>query len=219
MGMQFLNGPMLRFPANGLPLTQAAKSISFWINLANLTTPAVQSVINAIENDGGNFGYQVGVRNNGIIMVWQYGGGVVIAAPAAIAINTWVHFAYTFDGTTHRLYQNGVQVATATGVTMQTGAPVDIQIGNNFWNEALNGRIEDVRMYDRSLGANEVMTVYTLRGCDVIVLGLDGRWKLNEAGSGAVTEPIDESEYDRQCTVTGTPTYINSILHYKHKQT
>ena len=34
------------------------------------------------------------------------------SGPTALTLNTWIHLAATYDGTTQRLYVNGVQVAT-----------------------------------------------------------------------------------------------------------
>jgi len=208
-----LDNMMLSFPATGLPLTQGAKSICFWANVATPSNPATQSFINAVDNGTGQIGYQFGLRD-GLVTMWQFGGGVIVAAPSALAALTRTHCAYTFDGVTHKLYTDGGVVASATGLTLQNGAPVDIQIGNNYWNEALNGDVEDVRLYDHALTSNEIQTIFALKGCDHLVLGLSGRWKFNEATTGTIKGALDESSFKRQGTVTGMPTYSSSQLRY-----
>ena len=53
------------------------------------------------------------------------------SGPTALTLNTWVHLAATYDGTTQRLFVNGVQVATkaTTGaIRVSTGA---LRIGGN----------------------------------------------------------------------------------------
>ena len=79
--------------------------------------------------------------------------------------NTWVHIAATEDGTTTRLYRNGVLVASSsphagslgpetTGVCIGSGAN-DASFACN--SEFVTGRIDDVRIYGRALTAAEIV--------------------------------------------------------------
>jgi Concanavalin A-like lectin/glucanases superfamily/Fibronectin type III domain len=81
-----------------------------------------------------------------------YGGTRLVA-------NTWAHLAATYDGTTERLYVNGVQVASRaqTGaIGTSTGA---LRLGgNSVWGEYFKGRIDEVRVYNRGLTAGEIQT-------------------------------------------------------------
>jgi fibronectin type 3 domain-containing protein len=76
---------------------------------------------------------------------------------AALTLNTWTHLATTYDGANLRLYVNGTQVGTqaASGsITTSTGA---LRIGgNNIWSEWFQGRIDEVRVYNRALSATEI---------------------------------------------------------------
>jgi len=47
------------------------------------------------------------------IFINTTGGTQSVAAPTAMTANRWYHVAFTWDGATLRLYQDGVQVATA----------------------------------------------------------------------------------------------------------
>ena len=47
-----------------------------------------------------------------------------------------------------------------------------------------NGKIEDVRIYNRALGQDELKTIHASRGHDGIVDGLVSRWLLNEGAEG-----------------------------------
>ncbi len=72
----------------------------------------------------------------------------------ALPLNAWTHLAATHDGTTLRLYVNGVQVgsrAMAGSLLTSTGA---LRIGgNSIWGEFFQGRIDEVRVYNRALSA------------------------------------------------------------------
>ena len=67
-------------------------------------------------------------------------------------LNQWVHIAATYDGTTKRLYRNGVEIgnSSATGTLSNTGtAPVFIGSSGGV-AEFFNGRIDEVRVWDNA---------------------------------------------------------------------
>lgn len=74
-----------------------------------------------------------------------------------LAVNTWVHLALTYDGAVERLFVNGVQVASKniTGV-IQTSTGVLRMGGNSMWGEYFQGRIDEVRIYNRALTQAEI---------------------------------------------------------------
>jgi hypothetical protein len=76
-----------------------------------------------------------------------------------LAANAWVHLAATYDGANQRLYVNGTQVASRaqTGpILTSTGA---LRIGgNNVFGEYFNGRVDEVRVYNRALTQAEIAT-------------------------------------------------------------
>jgi len=91
------------------------------------------------------------------------GNSTVQKADAFPTANTWYHVAGTYDGTTYKLYVNGVVVAegAATG-TKPTAAPVDINIhGYNNGSELPSTvRVFDVRFYDnKALTAGDIALI------------------------------------------------------------
>jgi hypothetical protein len=71
--------------------------------------------------------------------------------------NTWSHLAGTYDGTTLRLYVNGVQVASRaqTGSIATTTDPLQIG-GDSFFGQYFQGTIDEFRIYNRALTATEI---------------------------------------------------------------
>ena len=70
----------------------------------------------------------------------------------------WSHVAMTYDGTTQRLFVNGVEVASRpqTG-PMAVGAGAFRVGGNNSWTgEFFQGDIDEVRVYNRALSQPEI---------------------------------------------------------------
>ncbi len=85
------------------------------------------------------------------------GANVFTSSPSAIAVGVWTHLAMTFDGSTIRLYVNGGQVATRTqaGTLEVNSNPLRLG-GTSVYGEYFNGRIDEVRIYNRSLAASEI---------------------------------------------------------------
>ncbi|MFM9008294.1 MAG: LamG domain-containing protein, partial [Bacteroidota bacterium] len=84
-----------------------------------------------------------------------------IVAPV-ITLNTWVHLAMTYDGTTLSLYKTGVLNASVPASGNISNAFVDVQIGNqifgttNYW---LAGRVDEVSLWNRALQPSELACI------------------------------------------------------------
>lgn len=78
-------------------------------------------------------------------------------APDPLSLNTWTHLAVTYDGTTLRLFVNGVQVAAraVSGALVASSGVLRLG-GNGVWGEYFAGRIDDVRLYSRALSVAEI---------------------------------------------------------------
>jgi hypothetical protein len=82
-----------------------------------------------------------------------------VAGTAALPLNTWTHLAVTYDGAQLKLFVGGVQAGTrtASGALAQSANALRIG-GNAVWGEYFQGRIDEVRVYNRALSATEVQT-------------------------------------------------------------
>jgi fibronectin type 3 domain-containing protein len=81
------------------------------------------------------------------------------AASSPMTLNAWNHVAVTWDGSIMRLYVNGAAAATQTrgGTLQSTTAPLRIG-GNSPYAEMFQGRIDEVRIYNRALTQAEVQS-------------------------------------------------------------
>lgn len=78
----------------------------------------------------------------------------------SLPTNTWSHVAGTYDGTTLRLYVNGIEIgnqAQAGSMSVTAGA---LMIGGNSLvsGKVWTGLIDEVRIYNRALSAVEIQT-------------------------------------------------------------
>jgi len=84
-------------------------------------------------------------------------GTLTFTLPTA---GTWTHVAATYDGATMKLYYNGVlvkqQAASGAIATTKNKLAVGTKIGTANAGDYFDGKLDEVRLYDRGLSAAEV---------------------------------------------------------------
>jgi hypothetical protein len=156
-GAKYQNGGALTFDGTdgvvnlggkGLAAIDQAQSISLWVNYASV--PANTRPFLGFGASGTGR-IKVGF-NGGQIGAWKGDGTVmVMAAPPA---SGWHHVAYTFDGTTRRLYIDGAEKNNAN-TAGDSGAVAEGHMGS-YGTQHFAGTLDEVRVYRRALTASEV---------------------------------------------------------------
>jgi len=93
----------------------------------------------------------------------EFAPGICNSPPGTIQPGVWYHVVGTFDGTS-KIYVNGKLVSSqGAGYLAYTGQ--SLRIGNNPTAELwFNGIIDEVRIYNRALSAEEIWAEYTRTG-------------------------------------------------------
>lgn len=108
----------------------------------------------------------VNFQNQAILFITTAESGqVVLGGPRTVPQRTWVHLAGTYDGREARLYVDGLQVMAlpASGTFGPETNPV-ILAGNantpaRTVSELVPGSLNDVMLYRRALGADEITRI------------------------------------------------------------
>ncbi len=146
----------------------------------------------------GNTSNQIGIFEGG---GWKTFG---VATPND---NAWHHLAFVFTTSTAKLYIDGVQSGSTLGYTNFSLSSSDAQsIGGHYEDPGLAGRLDgqldDVRIYSRSLSDTDVQTLYEIgeppigNGDAALSIGdttPDGTLKLDVEGQIGATEYCDEN--------------------------
>ena len=89
------------------------------------------------------------------------GGGTFGEAfgTSALPVNTWSHLAVTYDGSTVRLFVNGVQVSSLarTGTIATSTSPLEIG-GDSLYDQYWSGQIDEVRVFNVARTATEIQS-------------------------------------------------------------
>ncbi len=148
-------------------------SLSAWVN-ADTWSGDPSNVRTIIEKgfDGANEKFSMGSRSNGSYLdLYTYispaeRGIESQVAPPSTA--NWHHVCGTFDGSTWRLFFNGVQVASDADSTALPSSTQAVSIGatkvNGSPERYFSGKMDDIRTYDRAITQSEITHLATSRG-------------------------------------------------------
>ncbi len=134
--------------------------------------------------------------------------------PGDIQTGTWYHVVGTWDGvSTRRIYVNGVLSAsdTVTSLSAEFNNNVLIGRGDTTFPQHMNGQIDEVRVYNRGLSADEVGELYRLTSPTSVDTSLKGYWSFNGQDMNATTA-FDQSGAGNNGTLTGGPTTSKGIV-------
>ncbi|MFK7949356.1 MAG: LamG-like jellyroll fold domain-containing protein [Saprospiraceae bacterium] len=115
-----------------------------------------------------------------------------------LTLNTWSHFVFTYDGSMLTLYVNGVSVGTQPATGTITSTTETLHIGTvpfNTTNFLLNGQLDDVCLWSKSLSANEVSVLYNACSIDLNSTNLELCYEFNQGIAGgnntSITSVLD----------------------------
>lgn len=151
-----------------LNLNTSTMTISYWMYWSNNDPNYI-----GISKGGVNqyAGYELNLRgsyngDNGYFSFSQANSSLNLAGANAYR-NSWVHLVGTFDNGTARLYINGALVsATNLSYSYTSQCTNNLYIGTrdpgNQWIGFLNGYMDDIRIYNRTLSSTEVSNLYNI---------------------------------------------------------
>jgi hypothetical protein len=126
----------------------------------------------------------------------------LLASQGNAYLNQWVHVVGVRDDSTKRLYLNGVLDNTESTSGVVTGKSSKVYIGGSDHPSGLSrcfsGTIDDVRIYEGALSAEEVQGLYLEGGLPI------GHWKFDE-GEGDMAY---DSAGDNDGTLYGDTSWV-----------
>jgi hypothetical protein len=150
--------------SNELTLTAWFKADNFNVNDARIISKATGQDINnhwwmlsTVTSDGYKLRFRL--KNN------TGGTSTLIATSGDLTAGEWTYAAAVYDGSNMILYKNGVEVGSmAKTGSVATDNSVNVWIGDNPGpnRKQFNGTIDEVKVWDKALTADEVRAEYEL---------------------------------------------------------
>ncbi len=179
-------------------------TIEAWVNPRLLGT---QMGIVGRYVGSGNYSYVLDktATNYFRLRVWDADGNVHEADGVTATIDNWYHVVGVYSSSGIKFYTNGISGINSTGTSTIRQSTNPIGIGSSSgssWTLGFNGLIDEVRIYNRALSAEEVLAHYTLSKRNLIVASpnplpnetaLKGYWSFDGTtirGLGATTTDL-----------------------------
>ncbi|MFO1484532.1 MAG: LamG-like jellyroll fold domain-containing protein [Verrucomicrobiaceae bacterium] len=154
-------GTYLSIP-NSSSLRVRTFTIDAWVNF------------NALPSVAGHiFGKALGGGDADSYIMWYQGGalhgylegGPILDYPWSPAFGQWYHVAYSFDGSTQKLYVDGAEVASGANTAVPSYDDHPALIGADYSNGGIayffDGKIDEVDLFDHALSGSEINAIYT----------------------------------------------------------
>jgi len=143
-------------------LMPSAFTVAVWFKVYNWTSQFARVLEKGGYTVGGGYGIEGNPNGDGKIqlVIWNGTASQTFETSTVLSFNTWYFFVGVFDGRNVKVYLNGNLERSGTA-TMTTNT-YKLVIGRwaaasgNFWN----GIIDEVRIYNRALTAEEIANIY-----------------------------------------------------------
>ncbi len=136
-----------------LPRAEASQTIAVWFRNA-ADSPRLRNLV-SLFNDDESTGVHLGF-DGAKVAAWRFGDVEPVVVSPGEPDGDWHHLAYTWNGTTHRLYLDGAQVDSGSGA-VDPGPVETARFGTwDLPEEVFGGDLDEVRVYARALSAAEI---------------------------------------------------------------
>lgn len=139
----------------GLPYGNAARTVSVWVKL------------NTSNSYNYIYTYGAGSTANGALLpnsatITNFGGSQGHSYTVSTSIGTWYHFVFSFDGTTSKIYRNGVLLSSLlkTFNTVNYTDVFRLGLTEDGYGNFFNGAIDDLQIYNYALSDSQVTNLY-----------------------------------------------------------
>lgn len=198
-------------------------TVSVWVNPDSLGANR-QIVSHGRNNNYINWGLKVSSDDGKVnFEMSQYYRTIrSVTSTSTLRAGSWTHLAVTFDGTTCSLYWNGTLEGSAAAKPASTGRYIwnyltyYSSIYNTYFtigsvgykpqpNQYWHGLIDDVRLYNRALSADEISAMVGAMTQDAMI----AHWQLDDEYG---IDATDASGYAHHGTLTGGPTWAEGLF-------
>lgn len=145
-------------------LEQITVNMDVWVDSTQATPYFIYGLGNSSGSSGNGYLFTTGNAYRSSITPGSYTAEQTATSGANLARGAWKTLTYTLDGSgTARIYLDGVQVGTKTGITVTPGEIGDGRTTANYIGRSLysgdrflKGKVRDFSLWSRALSATEV---------------------------------------------------------------
>ena len=164
-------GSKISIPDNSAFTSTNQITVSAWVNATTTWTYNAEWIV--CKETGFSSGFALGIDQNNsiygngnyaaVFYTWTSTGTfVVYKAFPSTELYSWKHIVGTYDGTTIKLFINGVEVSSKplSGTILSSNNPINIGAQNTRSDQNFIGKIDDVRIYNKAISSSEINNLY-----------------------------------------------------------
>lgn len=195
-------------------LSGSAITLQGWVKVSAFksASPYISSLIGT-EQPGSTALVRFGdatVAANKVQFVLKFGSTFSkLASNSTLNTNTWYHIAATYDGSSMKIYINGILDASMS-VSGSFTSYDSFELARNYSNDRiLNGEMDEASVFKAALSQSTIREwmCKKINATHPNYASLEGYWPLNE-GLGSTTSDLSGNGYNG--TITGSPLWKNS---------
>jgi len=136
-------------------------TFSFWYNADTWNSSAATSFI--AKRSGTTSGHFIMRLTSSNSLSIDCGGSNNRWTPGVVLpLGQWAHIAVVCTPSYVAAYVNGVSVGSATRTSSNLANGTILQFGQDGTSYGIDGRMDDIRLFDRALGLSEVQQLYSI---------------------------------------------------------
>jgi len=144
---------------------KASRTMSAWINVGDRYDDGVTLIFEWGDHNPDRAGSALSYNYAQSSIIFRGNNEDLQSPQNSAPINAWHHVVFTYDGTTGRIFINGVESVNGTLDLNTTSTTMNIGNDPNNpdktgWNRWFNGTMDDLRLFDRELTPQQVRDLY-----------------------------------------------------------
>ena len=152
-------GNQITVPHNPALNLTGAFTITLWYVTSEYLNPQ-DLVIKGQDNTVGSWWTRIHTSSAKSPGAWfglrQNGSGITTTNATTLVTNAWMHFAVVISGTTAKLYLNGKLSNTLLNIDLSNSASNTSPLTIGKVQYPFNGKMDDIKIYNRSLSEEEI---------------------------------------------------------------
>jgi len=145
----------------GFPDPNVAYSFDAWVYWRGviLNGSSHDGILVKTQDSGGADSYAMFIYEPDHSLYNIVGDGAVNTPSGSVPVNEWFHVAQTYDGSTVKVYINGVLAASTTGDRAPSSGVLAFATRQGV-QHFMNGLLDEIEIFSRALSEDEVRAIY-----------------------------------------------------------
>jgi len=191
-GAQRLNNKALEAVIDNLPQGKTERTISIWVKFNDISNANYIWGYGSPQNAQYCGLLQQGTTtSNSDLNLAAWGASNDVIVSTSLEKNIWYNYTITYDGTTSKIYRDGILLKYLEGMARSTNGNI-FRLGEINTMVGINADIDDLKIYDVALSSDQVKEMYDSENTASLLVtrAVDAKTAKNVAKAKTANETI-----------------------------